>query len=274
MSATATPARTIQTGRTGRAGRTYRTGRSDYWWVQPVVVGIGLASFVIYSTWAAFQNEHFVFTGSGAHYLSPFYSPDLIAFFGKDLFPSWLPSWIPHSPSFLILWAPAGFRMTCYYYRKSYYRAYVSNPAACGVRIHERSYKGETSFPLILQNLHRYFFYLALIVLVILAYDAVISYKFVDGFGIGVGSIVLTANVLFLSGYTLGCHSLRHLIGGKLDCFSCSAPARVQHGMWSGVSILNKNHQFWAWLSLFVVGFSDIYVRLCSMGIWTDWRIL
>jgi hypothetical protein len=29
-----------------------------------------------------------------------------------------------------------------------------------------------------------------------------------------------------------------------------------------------------AWLSLFWVGFSDLYIRLCSMGVWTDWRIL
>jgi hypothetical protein len=28
-----------------------------------------------------------------------------------------------------------------------------------------------------------------------------------------------------------------------------------------------------AWCSLFMVAFCDLYVRLCSMGIWTDWRI-
>jgi hypothetical protein len=31
---------------------------------------------------------------------------------------------------------------------------------------------------------------------------------------------------------------------------------------------------FWAWCSLFSVGFSDLYVRLCSMGVWSDVRIL
>jgi len=30
----------------------------------------------------------------------------------------------------------------------------------------------------------------------------------------------------------------------------------------------------WAWVSLFWVGFSDLYVRLCSMGIWHDGKIL
>ncbi len=251
--------------------RTSRTIRKDNWWLAPLVIGTGFAIFIAYSTWAAFQNAHFLFTGNGAHYLSPFYSPDLIALFG-DFFPAWLPSWIPHSPAFLILWAPAGFRTTCYYYRKSYYRAYVANPIACGVRAHDRKYIGEAKFPLILQNLHRYFFYLAVIIIFILAYDAVIAYMFEDGFGIGVGSLVLTANVIFLSNYTFGCHSFRHLIGGKLDCFTCDAGSMTRHKMWKGVSVLNRNHQLWAWLSLTMVGFSDLYVRLCSMGIWTDIR--
>jgi hypothetical protein len=30
----------------------------------------------------------------------------------------------------------------------------------------------------------------------------------------------------------------------------------------------------WAWISLFWVGFTDLYVRMCAMGIWTDFRIL
>jgi hypothetical protein len=29
----------------------------------------------------------------------------------------------------------------------------------------------------------------------------------------------------------------------------------------------------WAWLSLFWVGFTDVYVRLCAMGIWHDFHI-
>jgi hypothetical protein len=30
----------------------------------------------------------------------------------------------------------------------------------------------------------------------------------------------------------------------------------------------------WAWLSLFTVGFTDVYIRLCSMGIISDLRII
>ena len=90
-------------------------------------------------------------------------------------------------------------------------------------------------------------------------------------FGIGIGTLVLTANVIFLGGYTLGCHSLRHLIGGRLDLLSKTP---VQKAGYDCVSCLNRRHMLWAWMSLCWVGFSDIYVRLCSMGVWTDWRIL
>jgi len=30
----------------------------------------------------------------------------------------------------------------------------------------------------------------------------------------------------------------------------------------------------WAWASLVAVAFADLYVRLCAMGIWSDWRLL
>jgi hypothetical protein len=92
-----------------------------------------------------------------------------------------------------------------------------------------------------------------------------------DGkFGIGVGTLVLTINPILLGSYTFGCHSLRHLIGGRKDVLSTS-PARKS--CYDCVSSLNKRHMLFAWMSLFWVGFADLYVRLCSMGIWTDWRL-
>ena len=78
-------------------------------------------------------------------------------------------------------------------------------------------------------------------------------------------------NVVLLGGYTLGCHSLRHLIGGRLKLIS---KAPTQKKGYYCVSALNRKHMLWAWMSLFWVGFTDIYVRLCAMGVWTDWRIL
>lgn len=252
-----------------------RTSRTDAWWVQPLLVALGLGAFVVYSTWAAFQGDHYRF-GS---YLSPFYSPELFgdpdhAWLGSQ--PSWWPALLPWSPAFLILWAPAGFRLTCYYYRGAYYKAFWADPPSCTVGEPRKSYVGERAFPLILQNVHRYFLYLALLFLVFLAHDAWVAVWFEDPatgstrLGLGVGTLVLALNVVFLGGYTLGCHSLRHLIGGRRDRLS-ETPLRDR--AYRCVGCLNRKHMVWAWMSLFWVGFSDVYVRLCSMGIWSDWRI-
>jgi hypothetical protein len=246
------------------------TGRKDLWWVQPVVVVAVLGGFIIYSTWAAFQNAHYTY----GPYLSPFYSPELFgasdhAWFGPK--PGWWPSWMLFSPALLILWAPGGFRFTCYYYRGAYYKAFWADPPSCAVGEPRKSYWGERWFPLIFQNIHRYFLYLALLFLLFLSWDVIQACRWPDGFGIGVGTLVLLVNVILLGGYTLGCHSLRHLVGGGIDQLS-RHPTRSQ--MYNCVSCLNRGHMNWAWCSLFWVAFSDVYVRMCSMGVWKDWRII
>src|SRR5437764_891802 len=140
------------------------TMRADTWWIQPLLVFVGLSTFIVYSTWAAFQGKNYFF----GNYVSPFYSPELLgdsphSWFGPK--PAWWPAWLLFSPALLLLWAPGGFRdqiaksPTCY-------RAYA--------------------------------------------------------------------------------------------CVTC----------------LNRRHMLWAWLSLFWVGFTDLYVRLCAIGIWTDFRIV
>jgi len=78
-------------------------------------------------------------------------------------------------------------------------------------------------------------------------------------------------NVILLSSYTLGCHAMRHLVGGSHDEMSKHGACDMAYAC---SSALNYKHQLFAWLSLFTVGLSDLYVRLCSMGIWTDFRIL
>ena len=252
------------------------TSRKDAWWIAPVLTFIGLSAFVVYSTWAAFQGEHYSF----GPYLSPFYSPEIFgdsphALFGPK--PSWIPAWLPFSPALLILWAPGGFRFTCYYYRGAYYKSMWADPPACAVGEPRHSYWGERKFPLILQNVHRYFLYIAIAFLVFLAYDAWNAMWFADPatgatkFGVGLGTLVLTANVVCLGLYTFSCHSLRHLVGGAWDVLSNKPVRKAAYGC---VSSLNRRHMLFAWISLFVVGFSDIYVRLCSMGVWHDWRIL
>ena len=107
------------------------TDRKDAWWLAPLLTGLGFAAFIVYSTFRALPPiwggvydlgmgaQSGLFLDSSAFLLSPFYSPTIILPF--------LPTWI--SPAFLILWAPGGFRLTCYFYRKAYYRAYFRDPA-------------------------------------------------------------------------------------------------------------------------------------------------
>lgn len=251
------------------------TMRRDAWWAPPLLVLLCLSAFIGYATWAAFQGNHYEY----GPYLSPFYSP---LFFGDSPHswfgpkPGWWPRPLPFSAALLILWAPGGFRFTCYYYRGAYYKAFWADPPSCTVGEPRKRYLGENSFPLIVQNIHRYFLYLALIFLVILAADVYKAMWFRDPatgrqeFGIGVGTLILAVNVVGLGGYTLGCHSMRHLVGGYLDRLSLS-PVRQQ--AYDCSSCLNRRHMRWAWMSLFSVAFADLYIRLCSMGVWSDWRI-
>jgi hypothetical protein len=191
------------------------------------------------------------------------------AWFGPDK-PAWFPAFLPFSAAMLILWAPGGFRFTCYYYRGAYYKAFWADPPNCTVGEPRKTYLGERSFPLILQNVHRYFLYLALFFLILLARDVWEATKFPDGFGVGIGTLVLLANVILLGCYTLGCHSFRHLVGGFSDRISGSGPRKTTYDC---VTCLNARHMRFAWLSLFSVGFADLYVRMCAMGIWKDVRL-
>jgi len=251
------------------------TQRRDRWWVQPIVVFLGLTTFVVYATWAAFQGEHYTY----GPYLSPFYSPELFGGSGHSWFgpkPAAWPAALAFSPALLILPIPAFFRFTCYYYRGAYYKAFWADPPSCTVGEPRKNYRGEHSFPLVLQNIHRYMLFISVGILLILIVDAWRAFWFTDAtgrvsFGIGVGTIVLATNVVLLSGYLFGCHSMRHVLGGCVDQLS-RAPVRMR--AYSCVSCLNRRHMVWAWSSLFAVGFSDLYVRLCSMGVWSDIRIL
>jgi hypothetical protein len=248
------------------------TLRRDAWWLGPAVTALVLGTFGVYSTWIAWIGVHYEW----GPYLSPFYSP-LIQ-----------PTWWPLSPAFLILVFPLGFRATCYYYRKAYYRAFFLDPAACSVGEPRHAYAGETRFPFILQNVHRFFLYAAVVSIVILTYDVWLATRWpVNGilpdgamapgpreFGIGLGTLVMATNIVLLSAYTFGCHSLRHLVGGGVDCFSCARAGRARYRLWRGVSTLNRNHAIWAWCSLFSVALTDVYIRLVAMGVITDVRIL
>jgi hypothetical protein len=255
--------------------RFLETARRDAWWVQPLLVVLVLSSFLGYATWAAFQNAHYTW----GPYLSPFYSPVLFgaaphAWFGPR--PGWWPGWLPFSPALIILPFPALFRFTCYYYRGSYYRAFWADPPGCSVGEPRQKYLGERYFPLVFQNIHRYFMASAVVFLGILSYDVWKAFHWTDPatgavrLGAGVGTVVLLANVICLGGYTLGCHSMRHILGGFRDQFSRQKLFRAPYAC---ATCANAVHHRWAWVSLFTVAFSDVYVRLCSMGVWHDLRL-
>src|SRR2546427_13063739 len=197
------------------------TMRPDAWWAQPALVFVGLSAFIVYSTWPAFQGKHYY---SGP-YVSPFYSPELLGSSSHSLFgpkPGWWPGWLPFSPALLILWGPGLFRLTCYYYRGAYYKAFWADPPSCPVGEPRGSYLGEHSLPLNIQNVHRYFLYVALVFLGLLAFDVWTAMWLVEPatgretFGIGVGTLLLAGELALLGANPFGWHSLRPLVGGYL----------------------------------------------------------
>ena len=243
----------------GASERFGSTGRKDAWWLTPALTAAGLLVLIGYANWAALQGVHYEFGG----YLSPLYSPLITV------------DWLPVPPSFIILLPPVLFRATCYYYRKAYYRSYFLDPPACAVaEMRGTSYRGETAFPFVLQNLHRYLFFITFLYLPFLWSDVVHATNFGGSFGIGVGTLIILLNTSALTLYSFSCHSARHLIGGNLDCFSCSAFNRARHAAWSRASVLNERHMLFAWLSFFTVCGADLYVRLVASGAIVDPRLL
>jgi hypothetical protein len=262
MTTLRTPATPFKPAGTARQGLG-ATMRPDAWAIEPGIVAFGFTAFVVYSLFSALLWGPVFGVGYLADgYLSPFFSP---------LFkPDWLPWWF--SPAILILWIPLGFRTTCYYYRKAYYRSYFADPPACAVgepSVHRR-YRLEAAFPFILQNLHRFFLYLAFVPLFFLWLDAFESFRVGGGWRLGLGGLVLLVNVFLLTGYSLSCHSFRHLVGGKLDCFSCSRRTRARYSLWQRTTWMNLFHMRWAWASLISVAVADLYVHLLAMGVLAD----
>ncbi|SDO20534.1 hypothetical protein [Geodermatophilus sp. DSM 45219] len=250
-----------------RAAIAARTLRTDRWWLQPLLTVLVLVAFVAYSSFRAFQDAHYF----SEPYVSPFYSPCLTTACEGDTFPELFtgPTWI--SPAIYILVFPLGIRLTCYYYRKAYYRSFWLSPPACAVAEPHRRYTGETRFPLVGQNLHRYFLYAALVINVVLFYDVVLAFRDETGeWGhMGLGTVVLLVNAVLLFLYSLSCHSCRHIVGGRLNSFS-KAPLRYR--AWTAVSRLNARHMQYAWASLASVALADLYVFLLATGTISDPR--
>ena len=239
--------------------------RQDRWWVYPANVVAWLSIFGVYSLWTIvfFHSDQF------HQYLSPFYSPQVAV--GRT----------PASPALFIFYIPLGFRATCYYYRKAYYRSFFADPPGCAIREPQvlasasptgrgAAYRGESRLPFVLNNLHRFLMYFAVGFVVVLWIDAYNSFWYHGHLGFGLGTALMLVNIIFLTGYTFGCHSLRHLVGGGVDCFSCALGGRQRHRAWKGVSWLNARHSTFAWVSLFTLIATDLYIRLLQYGVIHD----
>lgn len=244
--------------------------RTDTWWLYPAWTFTIFSAFIIYSTWRAFSGDNYY----SAPYLSPFYSPcltDECVEGSADLGTPF--SWWSLSPALIILIFPLAFRLTCYYYRKAYYRSFWLSPAACAVAEPHKKYTGETRFPLILQNIHRYSWYFILLVSLVLTYDVFLAFGPAegesDGIHMGLGTVIMIVNVVLLWAYTLGCHSCRHITGGRLRHFSKHP---VRYRLWTWVSKLNAQHGRYAVWSMFSVALTDFYVYLLATGAFDDPR--
>lgn len=94
-----------------------------------------------------------------------------------------------------------------------------------------------------------------------------LSAFFRDGrLGIGMGTVIMLVNASLLTAYAFGCHSCRHLIGGRLDCFSCGGGVAPRYHAWTWSSWLNARHMAFAWCSLVWVALTDLYIYLLSTG--------
>jgi hypothetical protein len=264
---------TVQQGTSapGRARISARTLRSDRYWVYPALTALGLLAWLSYATFRVFmQRDYFV---PAYHYLTPFYSPCVstgcapdASEFGQFLPNHWFIPFAALTLPFLLL-----FRLTCYYYRRAYYRSFWFSPPACAVPDGHTRYTGETRFPLIVQNAHRYFFYAAVLISLINTWDAIRAFHSPTGFGFGLGNLVLVANVVLLWAYTISCHSCRHITGGRLKHFS-RHPLRYR--FWVFVSRLNGHHMLLAWVTLASLAITDFYVMSVAAGWISDLRFV
>ena len=267
-----------------RAQIAERTLRKDRWWQAPAVVVTLLTIWVAYATARVFTG-HWYFA-SGYNYLTPFYSPcvngECVP--GSSTLGHWIPSVPPIIPyAFVSLPFVLGFRLSCYYYRRAYYRAFWRSPAACAVREPHEKYTGETRFPLIMQNLHRYLFYMAVLISILNTWDMINAFwptsaplpdgnaaHLSHGFGFGIGSLIILANVVLLWAYTISCHSCRHITGGRLKHFSKHP---VRYWIWNQISKMNKHHMALAWTTLTSLMLTDLYIMLVAANAFPDLRI-
>ena len=259
-----------------------RTNRIDNWWSQPMTMGIGLTAALIYTFWrlvlygteAANGTSLISYELHGSTVISPIFSPNVLEWnlFGLN---EWNhPEWV--NAAVLVLWIPFGFRGTCYYMRRVYYRTFFASPVACWVDEPDINkaigYKGEKRL-FIFNNLHRYFLYAAMIILVIKWWDVTHTMHFHsaehNGYVLSIGTFVMAIEAFLLTMYVTSCHALRHLAGGMLDRWTTGI-SRVRGVLFGKISVLNRSHGFWFWTSLAFVFVGDLWVLAVAEGRLSD----
>jgi hypothetical protein len=236
--------------------------RKDTWWITPLLVVVTFGAFVIYAVFRFYEGflgsaTYYDLAEKGLPYLSPFYAIEVHKWFGWHI-----------TPALFVMPIPIAFRLTCYYFRKAGYRSFTADPISCAVPERRKGYKGETAWPFVAVNIHRITFWLAAALVLLTWYDTVFTFIFQGRFGVGVGSLLFLAEAIFVSLYTFSCHSFRHWIGGKKDCFTCGGGgADLQYGLWGVVSKFNLRHGLWFWCSLLSIVAVDLWVRLIGTGV-------
>ena len=255
-----------------------RTNRIDNWLRQPLAMGIALTAAMIYTAVRLFLYPDTIhYEVNGATVMSPIFSPNVLEWelcglkeWGETDAPSWV------NAAILVLWIPFGFRGTCYYMRRVYYRTFFASPVACWVdepEINKKiGYKGEKRL-FIFNNLHRYFLYAAMIILAIKWWDVTHTLHFTEGaaqgWGICIGTLVMGFEAFLLTMYVTSCHALRHLAGGVLDRWT-SPIAKLRGKLFGRISVLNRSHGFWFWTSLTFVFLGDLWVLAVDAGMVSD----
>ncbi|MEC9162314.1 MAG: hypothetical protein VX919_05940 [Candidatus Thermoplasmatota archaeon] len=226
-------------------------------------MAFALILLMVYTVWRLFIMDGDIHYGDH-RVVSPIFSPDVLYYSGLTDYPGWLNSAI------LILWLPFGFRGTCYYMRRVYYRSFFASPVACWVDepdINKKiGYAGEKRL-FIFNNLHRYFLYAALAILLFKWWDVVHSMRITESFILDFGTIVLATESFLLTMYVTSCHAFRHLVGGMLDRWD-GGMAGFRGRLHSFVTKpwINRSHGFWFWTSLGFVFIGDLFVMSVANG--------
>ena len=254
-----------------------RTNRIDKWWSQPFLMGFSLTLAMIYTFWRLIiYDTGIYYEQDGSIVMSPLFSPNILEWniFGLSTWDH--PSWV--NAAILIIWIPFGFRGTCYYMRRVYYRSFFVSPAACWVdepEINKKHSKGEKGV-FILNNLHRYFLYAAMIIILIKWWDVTHTLTFNEGYGFSLGTFVMGIEAFLLTMYVTSCHALRHLAGGVLDRWTTGI-SKIRGYLFGKLSIANRSHGFWFWISLAFVFIGDLWVLAVNEGYFSflaDWKLI